>query len=202
MAFVYILRSGDEDLFKIGRTRGDLHARIKHLSTGNPHRLALFDHIETQYETVCETYLHRRLRSKRSAEGDAREFFAVTPAELNDAVRDAREFLEEFVPKQREADRLAKEESDGHLMTPGQQEWDLYRRLLAVREGEYSLSLDRALLENQLKLVMGKADGLERIATWRTQEVRKFDETAFRLAEPKLFNAFVHASRVRRFRLL
>ncbi len=202
MAFVYVLRSGDEELFKIGRTRRDLHARIAQLSTGNPHRLTLFDHIETGHEIVCETYLHRRLRSKRSGEGEAREFFALTPPEMKDAVRDAREFLEEFVPKQREADRLAKEESDGQVVIPGQQEWHLFRRLLEIREGEDSLSLDRALLENQLKLVIGEADGLERIATWRTQEVKKFDAAAFKLAEPKLFDAFVRASRVRRFRLL
>ena len=52
MAFVYVLRSGDEPLFKIGRTRGGLEARIRQLATGNPHRLTLFDHIEKNLETV------------------------------------------------------------------------------------------------------------------------------------------------------
>jgi hypothetical protein len=201
MAFVYVLRSGDEELFKIGRTRGDLEARIRQLATGNPHRLTLFDHIETEYEAVCETYLHRRLRSKRSGEGDAREFFALSAVDLRDALRDAREFLAEFVPKQREAERLAKEETNGILLKPGHREWELYRRLLEVRESEYSLSLDRALLENQLKLVIGKADGLEQVATWKSHAVKKFDEAAFKLAEPELFEAFVRASLQRKFRL-
>lgn len=65
MAFVYILRSGNEDLFKIGRTRGELAARIKNLSTGNPHALTLFDSIETDDDAACETYLHGRLQSRR-----------------------------------------------------------------------------------------------------------------------------------------
>ena len=201
MAFVYVLRSGEEELFKIGRTRGDLHARIRQLATGNPHRLTLFDHIETDYEALCETYLHRRLRSRRSGEGAAREFFSLSTAALSDALQDAREFLAEFVPKQREAERLAKEESDGVLLKPGNQEWELYRRLLEIRESEYSLSLDRALLENQLKLAIGKADGLEQVATWKSHEVKKFDEAVFKLAEPRLFEAFVRASLQRKFRL-
>ncbi len=201
MAFVYVLRSGDEPLFKIGRTRGGLEARIRQLATGNPHRLTLFDHIETDYDTVCETYLHRRLRARRSAESDAREFFSLTPAEVVDAVRDAREFLEDFVPRQQEAERLAREESDGVLLTPTDPEWEIYRRLIEIRAAEYSLNLDRTQAENQLKLVIGKSDGLERLATWKSHEVKRFDEAAFKLAEPKLFEAFVRASVQRKFRL-
>src|SRR5262245_57583150 len=102
MAFVYILRSGDDELFKIGRTRRAVQARIKQLSTGNPYELTVFDVIETEYDGDCETYLHGRLRTKRLT-GDAREFFAISPDELAEAIRDAREFLEEFVPRQREA---------------------------------------------------------------------------------------------------
>ena len=202
MAFVYALKSGNEDLFKIGRTRADLEARIKHLSTGNPHSLTPFDVIETEHDALCETYLHRKLRSKRCVDGEAREFFAVEPAELRDAIRDAREFLDEFVPKQREADRLAKEESEGHILNPGQEEWEAYRRLLQIREDEDGLSLDRALVETRLKLLIGRAAGLNRLATWKTHTVKKFDEAALRLAEPDRFQTFVRESRIRKFRLL
>src|SRR5712691_1199534 len=66
MAYVYILRSGDENLFKIGRTDGDVEARIRQLATGNPYRLTKFDVIDTEHDSLCETYLHRMLRSKRS----------------------------------------------------------------------------------------------------------------------------------------
>ena len=43
MAFVYILQSGDENYFKIGRTKDDVEKRRKALSTGNPKELKLFD---------------------------------------------------------------------------------------------------------------------------------------------------------------
>src|SRR5215813_8757037 len=113
MAYVYILRSGNENLFKIGRTDADVDTRIRQLATGNPHRLTKFDIIETEHDSLCETYLHRILRSRKSLASDAREFFAITPEELAPVIRDAREFLAEFVAKQAEAERLSEQEPDG-----------------------------------------------------------------------------------------
>ena len=201
MGFVYVLRNGHEDLFKIGRTRGELQARIRQLATGNPHQLTLFDHIETEYEVDCETFLHRSLRSKRAGEGEAREFFALSPSEVRDAIREARGYLAESVPKRRETERLARETSDGVLLKPGDQEWEWYWRLVNVREDEDSLRLDRVLLENQLKLVIGRADGLDRLATWKSETVKRIDEAAFKLAEPQLFEKFLRTSVRRAFRL-
>lgn len=83
MAYVYVLRSGTENIFKIRRTKGDVGARILQLSTGNPHPLTRFDVIETEHDAQCESYLHRRLSMKRINSGPAQEFFAITPAELN-----------------------------------------------------------------------------------------------------------------------
>jgi hypothetical protein len=202
VALVYILRSGEEDLFKIGRTRRDLAARIKQLSTGNSHRLTLFDLIETEDDAACEAYLHGTLQSKRCMDGEAREFFALPPAELEDAIRGAREYVTEVLPRRREAERLAKEESDGRILRPGHEEWARYRRLLQVRESEHRLGVDRLRLENELKLAIGTAAGLDDIATWTTHSVRKLDEASFRLSEPALYQAFVRESRTRTFRLL
>jgi hypothetical protein len=114
MAYVYVLRGGTDNLFKVGRTEGDVDARIRQLATGNPHRLSKLDVIETQHDSLCETYLHRILRSRKSLASEAREFFAVTPEELAPIIRDAREFLAEFVAKQEEAERLAGEARGPH----------------------------------------------------------------------------------------
>jgi T5orf172 domain len=56
MAYVYVLRSGAENIFKIGRTKGDVDARILQLSTGNPYPLTKFDLIETEHDAHCESY--------------------------------------------------------------------------------------------------------------------------------------------------
>ena len=201
MGYVYVLRSGGENLFKIGRTGGDVDFRIRQLSTGNPHALTKFDVIETEHDALCETYLHRTLRSKRVGDGTAREFFAITPTELEGVIREAREFLAEFVARQQQAEALAGEESDGRIVTPGSEEWAMYKGLLEMREEQDASAFKRELLENKLKLAIGRADGLEGIATWKTQARERFDEAAFRLADPKTFQAYVRSSRMRVFRL-
>ncbi len=201
MAYVYILRSGNENLFKIGRTDGDVEARIRQLATGNPYRLTKFDVIDTEHDSLCETYLHRMLRSKRSLASGAREFFEMTPEEITSVICEAREFLAEFIANQAEADRLGEVETDGRLLQPGDREWSLYSRLLVAREEEDTSRYQRQLLENKLKIVIGRADGLEGIATWRNQAVERLDQAALKAAEPDIFRTYVKTARTRIFRL-
>lgn len=201
MAFVYVLRSGDENLFKIGRTDGDVDARIRQLATGNPCKLTKFDVIETEHDSLCETYLHRILRSRKSLASEAREFFAITPEELGSVICEAREFLAEFVAKQKEADRLSAEEPDGVLLKPGDPEWSIYNNLLAAREEEDNYHYQRLLLENKLKIAIGRSDGLDGIATWRTQAVERLDQAALKSAQPDIFKMYLKTSRTRVLRL-
>jgi hypothetical protein len=201
MACVYVLRSGSEDLFKIGRTDGDVDARIRQLATGNPHRLTKFDVIETEHDSLCETYLHRILRSRKSFASNAREFFAITPEELTPIICDAREFLAEFVAKQEEADRLSEEDTDGVLLKPGDSEWSIYSSLLAAREEEDTYRYQRHLLENKLKIAIGRSDGLDGIATWRMQAVERLDQAALKSTQPEIFKMYSKISRMRVLRL-
>jgi hypothetical protein len=201
MAYVYILRSGNENLFKIGRTDGDVEARIRQLATGNPYRLTKFDIIDTEHDSLCETYLHRMLRSKRSLASGAREFFVIAPEELTSVIREAREFLAEFIANQMEADRLAEEETDGVLLKPGDTEWSIYSRLLVAREEEDSYRYQRQLLENKLKIVIGRAEGVDGIATWRTQAIERLDQAALKATEPDIFRMYAKISRIRVLRL-
>ena len=108
----------------------------------------------------------------------------------------------EFFPKKREAERLAKETSDGVLLMRGEPEFEHYRRYLESREGEDSCRLERERHEIELKLAIGKAGGLKGLATWKSHEVKRFDEATFKKAEPKLYEEFVRISFQRTFRLL
>jgi hypothetical protein len=202
MACVYVLRSGSENLFKIGRTDADVDVRVRQLATGNPHRLTKFDVIETEHDSLCETYLHRILRSRKSLASDAREFFAITPEELRPIINDAREFLDEFIAKQQEADRLSEQETDGLLLRPGDPEWSIYRSLLAAREEEDASRYQRELLENKLKIAIGRSDGLDGIATWRMQAGERLDQAALKSAQPDVFKRYSKTSRMRVLRLI
>lgn len=198
--FVYVIRSGAGSRFKIGRTRGSVDARLKQLSTGNPERLTVFDVIETEDDALCETYLHHKLRERR-VPGGGREFFELDADELSSAIADARVFLQEFLPMKREAERLASEESETRLLTPGDAEWELYRELLETRAEEDELAFERERLEVELKLAIGTASGIKDIATWKTQVRHTTDAEALRLQEPDIYERFLRETRSRVLRL-
>jgi len=201
MAFVYAFQSGIDNFFKIGRTGDHPDIRRKSLSTGNPQPLSTADLIETPYEILCETYLKRVLRSKRRTEGDGTEIFELALDELREAFDDAREFLQDYLPREQEADLLSREQSDGQILIPGERERELYQQLLKIRETEDRLRFERELVESELKLAIGKADGLQGIATWKTSSFRRFDRTAFRLADEEMYERFVRMDLRRTFRL-
>ena len=206
MAFVYILRSGNEDLFKIGKTQRKALDRVKELSTGNPHRLTLFDSIKTadaQDAATCEAYLHGNLSTKRWTGGEAREFFALTPAEAEKAIQDAREFVVTRPPKaEGRPSNLPREKTMTASCSQVRRTGIPHRMLVRVREEEYRLGVDRLRLETDLKLIIGTAACLDGIATWKNHGVTRFDEESFKDAEPDMYKMFLKRSRVRRFRLL
>jgi hypothetical protein len=201
ITIVYVLQSGNSNRFKIGRTR-NLDRRMKHLATGNPDRLTLFDSIETDDAAACETYLHHRLRCRRSRESDATEFFELEPDELRAILEDARAFLDDFIPKQREAERLATEESREEIVLPGDPEWSRYRSLLEIRQVQDMLDLDRRRVEAELKIATGQANELQGIATWRSHDHKHFDRDSLQRDYPDLYDLFVVTLRRRTFRLL
>jgi len=203
VAVVYMLRNGDEDLFKVGWGRS-IEERLRDHHTSNPH-LTVFEVIEAGSNaaaTSCEAYLKGVLQSRRHpSAGSTREFFALTTAEAEDAARDARTYLAEDFPMKGKADLLAVEACDGRILVPGDAEWDAFRRLLPVCEENYRTGAEKARLENQLKLAIGTAEALDGVATWRSHTRTKFDEAWFKSEQPDVWRAFRRESRTRRFEL-
>lgn len=199
MGYVYILQSGSENLFKVGKTSGELAARIKQLATGNPHPLTLFDSIETDDYAACETFLHGRLQSKRCTNGSAREFFELPPDELHAAIQDARDYLADDLPREKEAEKLTHEQDDGRIVQPSSADWDVYMNLLRAREEEQLALTRKTRFETRLKLVLGAASGLDGMATWKTQTAMRFDLDSFKTAEPELHERYLRESKSRPF---
>ena len=84
---VYLLRNGDSDVYKIGRTRTTAKRRRGGLSTGNPERLTTVKewavparHGEFEQLLHC-TFADRRLRS-----GDSTEFFDFAGVPVHELV--------------------------------------------------------------------------------------------------------------------
>lgn len=202
MGYVYILQSGDDNLFKIGRTEHDVESRIRQLSTGNPHPLTAFDVIETDYASKCESFLHNRLQAKRSRRSEAREFFELDPDELREAITLARAYVENDCPRHAEAERLSEAACEDRVVEPSQEALALYLRLLEVRADHDSLSHEKERLETDLKLLIGTASELSGLATWKAATQHRFDTESFERDEPDLYARYLHEIRSRRFVLL
>lgn len=201
MGCVYIYRSGEGNVFKIGRAT-DLARRLKTHATGNPEPLTEFAVIETEHPSQCETYLHHRLRTKRSTRSEGNEWFEVDPDELAALVEDARHYADEVLLMIAEAERLSEEVCEERILQPTDGVLETYRALVDVRERYDTLGFEKDRLEAELKLVIGTALGIEGIAGWKTVASRKFDTDLFKSERPDLYPSFLRESRSRRFILL
>ena len=201
MGYVYIIRSGDTNTFKIGRAT-DLEKRLKAHATGNPEPLTQFDVIETDHPSQCETYMHHRLRSKRYTRGDGTEWFEVEPDELEIVIADARQYNEEVLPLITQAEALAITECDGTILEPTDAVMNTYRTLIKVREDYESLGYRKTHLEAQLKLIIGTASGIDRVADWAMVGRPSFDSVTLKTERPDIYKRYERETRSRTFKLL
>ncbi len=201
MGCVYIYRSGDGDTFKIGRAT-DLAKRLKTHATGNPEPLNEFAVIETEYAPQCETYLHHRLRTKRTTRSEGNEWFEVDPDELAGLVEDARHYAGEVLPMLAEAERLSEQECDDRVLQPTDGVIETYRALVKVREDHDTLGFEKDRLEATLKLAIGTASGIERVADWKTVLTHRLDTERLKAERLDVYSTFLGEMRSRRFILL
>lgn len=199
---VYVLRSGSSNLFKIGRTKGSVDKRIKQLNTGNPHSLVVFDVIETEEASHCETYLHQRLRTVKHFGSGGTEFFEITPDELISILQDARTFLNEYISARRTADTYKAAQSEDRIIEPSDELQNEYRRLLEIREQVDMLKFEQELIEYRIKAALGMASELQGIATWKTSLVMRFDQDSFRQSNPDLHTQYLKQHTQRTFKLV
>lgn len=62
MGTVYLIQNNDDNLYKIGVTKGDANVRLQKLQTGNPHQLKLISTFQTKYPFRLESMLHNKFR--------------------------------------------------------------------------------------------------------------------------------------------
>jgi Meiotically up-regulated gene 113 len=201
MATVYFLRSGNEDLFKIGITRGDVEARRKNLSTGNPHGLVEFARVETPNASATETFAHRWIETRRCS-GDAREFFALTAEEAAEHVRLTEDFATNTLPRREKVAELAELQSDERALVPGEEAAATYQELVEVREQIYRLSIREEQLKDRLRLFMGDAGEIAGLVTWKTEVKNVFMTRAFKSEHDVLYRQFLRQCKSRKFNIL
>jgi hypothetical protein len=180
---VYILQEGQSNIFKIGRTSGNVEDVVRTLHRGNSQPLSLFDVVVTDQESACEAFFHRRLRSKRVARGGGREFFELEPVEMRQAISTFRRMFEELEAARCAISELSGQQSTDRLLDPIPEDEQLLNRLIKNKEEQEYLRFECELIESKLKQRIGTAAGLRGIATWKTQLTRRFNESLFRASD-------------------
>lgn len=201
MATVYFFRHGHEDRFKIGITRGDVEARRKHLSTGNPTGLVEFAQIETPNASATETFAHNWIESRRCS-GDAKEFYALTEEEAEIHVALTAQFATSTLPIRQKVEEVAKLQSCDRAIIPGEREATICQELAEVDEQIYRLSMRKEMLTSSLKLTMGDAREITDLVTWKTEVRHRLDNAAVKERHLDIYTECQVESRCRPFKVL
>ncbi|HEU5403106.1 MAG TPA: hypothetical protein VFU86_17245 [Terriglobales bacterium] len=192
MGFVYCTRRGTENVFRIGTT--------ENLPTEKKHSTKEHWVIETDEPKACEAFLVNYYGTRRLAH--SKDCFTFNSEDIAQLMKVADGFVKRFIPAQKAVETLSQQQSEAQVVSPGDRERDIHRRLRELREEEYRIARRRELLELELKIMIGTAAGLDGLALWRSQNQSRFDQLKFKSDNPSLYRDYVRAKLVRRFQLL
>lgn len=187
---VYILKEGTSNVFKIGRTKGDVAAVLKRLQTGNSKPLSHFDTVEADQESACEAFFHRRLVSRRVGGGGGWEFFRMDSDEhMYATVEEFRVMAKTLEEAEEAISPFDHEQCSAELVDPTDEDRELLVRLLKIKEEQAYLKFECELIESQLKLRIGTTSGIRGVATWKTE--LRFDEECFKTGDPEAYQTIL-----------
>ena len=207
LSYAYAFRRGNEDEFKFGRTV-NLDQRRKSLQTGSSKPLSLFEFIETEDDKDGERFILRHLAHKRLVG----EFCGVSVDEARKAMQLCRVYLERQLPIWRAEEGKIAElngiESGPEMLPSTEDLSEKHQQLLQLRAKKrlMEIELDRmrdqeARLETAIKLAIGRAKGIDGVATWETGDSRrKFDSDILKSADPELYEMYLTKFDQTRFR--
>jgi hypothetical protein len=148
--FVYAYRYGDNDHVKIGKTK-NLDKRRNALQVAHHNPLVLADVIEHPDYGEGEKYLHKRLAARRvrDAGASSREHFFVPDAELAEAFKETRRYLEFELPRQRELPKYEALEASEDILPATEEMQGVKHRSAEVRATHARLQAERDRLDDE-----------------------------------------------------
>jgi len=186
MAYVYLLRGLTDGEVKVGRTSRPGLVELDRLATDEPAR--------------WEKHLLALLEPWRIP--GTREWFRVSSERLAEAAGATRVWAMDDLAKELRVSELAAQRSDGRLLKPDSLALDLCEELRRLKAHEYAVKVRRLRVENELRLLIGTADGVSGVASWKTTSQRRFQQARFKSARADLFERFVEPVLYRPFRLV
>lgn len=197
MNYLYCIRVGHEDRFKIGHSKSP-HRRLQNLSSGNDRRLNYEREVATLDAKEIEAFIHALLAPHRT---DTGEFFDISLAEFDAALERAQRHLAESKSIREGAQSLRTRKPVDPVRPPSADELALCRELKSAKARAFLLAEEIAILESKLQIAVGDSLGLEGIVWWKWEETLHFNQQLFRKAHPKLFKSYMRVRSCRVFRL-
>lgn len=191
---LYMLRAGDSDRYKIGRTSVDAEDRRSGLSTGSAVPLVLIAQWAIpDGAPAFEAEIHALFAANRLHDTDATEFFEFRDSVMVRHIIDRR--LEQFTRQRSEAAALSGlEQTSDDRVDPDDEldEWiAAYRR---ERASAKMTGVRLQALAHKIKQRIGERAGVgpggrgrsRPMVTWKTQRKPGFDVKRFRAEHPEL----------------
>ena len=198
MACVYCFQVGSSDCFKVGRTRNAPVGRLRNVSVGSPHKLTLYKTVETDSPSRLETYIHKLLQPHRAPNG---EFFNVTKSHLDDALREATEFISASQPLLDEAKKHQRKKPTGRVLQPSDEILSLHRELKDALRESFLLERKIEFLQSKLQVAIGDNLGFQGVASWKWRETWTLNQSLLKREEPELYEQYREACGSRVFHL-
>lgn len=198
MASVYCFQVGSSDCFKVGRTKNAPVGRMKNVSVGSPQKLTLYKAVETDSASRLESYIHKLLEPHRAPNG---EFFNVTKSQLDDALREAIQFVSTSQPLLEEAKKLQRKKPTANVLEPSDDVVALHSELKAALRESFLLERKIELLQSKLQVAIGENLGLRGVASWKWRETWILNQALLKREEPALYEQYREISGSRVFRL-
>jgi len=119
--------------------------------------------------------------------------------ELEQALVQAREYALHLETNATELAALAEATVEGHEVAATEQDHSCHLDLLALYAEKKRIEVEIEKRENELKLRIGAAAGLESIATWKLVEGSRLDQARLKREAPGLYQEFAAPTASRRF---
>ena len=198
MATVYFFKVGDKELFKIGKTTGDPEKRLKAVSTGSAYPLEIYKLIEHEAHSKLEVFLHKHFKDDRADNG---EFFFIPLSEIDNKIENALLAFEESQEKLNKIEELKTMQNIDTVLAPTPEAVEIYNNLIDVKTKIKNLKEEQEKLENQLLLIIDENEGIQDIATWKTQSREQFDKQRYKEEHPEEYSNYVEQKLSRVLRL-
>jgi len=198
LATVYFFKVGDKELFKIGKTTGDPEKRLKAVSTGSAYPLEIFKLIEHEAHSKLEVFLHKYFKNDRADNG---EFFFIPLSEIDTRIENALLAFEESQEKIKKIEELKTIQNKDTIIEPTMEAIEIYNKLIIVKTKIKELKEEQEKLENDLLLIIDENEGIQDIATWKTQSREHFDKQRYKEEHPEEYIDYVEQKLSRVLRL-